>query len=233
MRTFAGIASLPGRPLEQTLYSLRPQVDELGVYLNGYAEVPRYVHELGCHWVLDRNQGSSAKLHWARWCKGVYLACDDDLEYPPGYVDRLVEELERWASVGANVLVTACGRTLRADARSWFDVQGERRYVAAVPEARWINYLGGCAFAFYTSLQPPAIGPPNEEEAVLSVWAQRQGIPIRLIARPYDWPKRIPLAPGAFTLYERAARERFATRSRIIQEVSPWQIHQPAPSPVP
>ena len=241
MRTFAGIASLPGRPLERVIRSLLPQVSTIGVFLNGYGAIPIWLKHLSVEHDIEirrtsENRGSSSKLAWHYdlysliMRVGYYFACDDDLEYPPDYVERMLVPFQEW---GNGIIVTACGRTLTPDARSWYDSQGERRYVAAVPEARWINYLGGCAFAFHTSLQLPRIDPPNEEEAVLSVWAQQHEVSIRLIERPYDWPKRIPLAPGAFTLYEQAAGERFATRSRIIQEVSPWQIHQPVPSPVP
>ena len=229
MRTFAGVASLPGRPLEQVVASLWRQVDAMGIYLNGYDDVPPFLRDaVGITVIRDtENQGSSAKLHWRQEWDGVYFACDDDLEYPPDYVERMLQPFREF---GDGLLVTACGRTLIPHARTWHDVRGEARYVAAVPEARWINYLGGCAFAFHTSLALPEIDPPNEEEAVLSVWAQREGVPIRLIQRSYDWPKRIPLAPRSFTLYDAAAREGFATRSRIIQQVSPWQIHEPAPS---
>lgn len=229
MRTFAEIASLPGRPLEQAVRSLLDQVDEVGVWLNGYADLPDWFRELPeekLQYALDPgNSGSSAKLYAASELENTYyFACDDDLEYPPDYVARMLAPFQEW---GNGIIVTACGRTLTPNARNWYDSQGERRYIAAVPEARWINYLGGCAFAFHTSLQLPRIDPPNEEEAVLSVWAQRHGVPIRLIERPYDWPKRLPLAPGAFTLYEQAARERFVTRTEIVQQVTRWVIHEP------
>ena len=231
MRTFAGIASLPGRPLEQVVRSLRPQVDHLFVWLNGHRAVPWFVREL-CDAYICRglNEGSSRKLSGRAVLKdaGLYFACDDDLEYPPDYVSTLLAEFERW---GPDVLVTACGRTLIPEAKGWRDWVGGGRYITEVPEARWINYVGGGAFAFHTSLELPPIDPPNEEEAVLSVWAQQHRIPIRLVARPYDWPRRIPLAPGAFTLYEEAVKERFATRNRIIQSWSNWAVHTPAGVP--
>jgi len=226
VRTFAGIASLPGRPLEQTLRSLRGQVDEIGVYLNGYPAVPAYVRDLGCHVVLCRgNAGAAAKLSWAAQWDGLYFACDDDLVYPPDYVATLRAEWERW---GPGVIVTACGRALRPEARSWGDWLGPARYIDAVPAARWVNYFGAGAFLHHTALPLPLpVEPANEDDAVLAVWAQRAGVPIRLVARPYDWPTRIPLPPGAFTLYEHAARERFASRTRIIRQVSPWTVHVP------
>lgn len=195
----------------------------VGVWLNDYTSVPSFLPGLADFVVLSSNRGSSKKLSWAKdHPDTLYFACDDDLEYPPDYVTRMKTEWERW---DPQAIVTACGRTLRKDAKAWHDWTGEHRYVAAVPQARWINYLGGCAFAFHTSLQLPSIDPPNEEEAVLSAWAQREGVPIRLIARPYDWPKRIPLQPGAFTLYEAAQRERFATRSGVIQTVPRWNVY--------
>lgn len=235
MRTFAGIASLPGRPLEQTLQSLRPQVDIIGVHLNGYPSVPSYVTELSDFVLLSpENKGSSVKLHWVRHFDGLYFACDDDLWYPPEYVEVMRDEFTRHAGswLGKRwthpLFVTACGRTLKPDATRWNDWMGEHRYIEAVPEARWINYLGGCAFAFDTrNIVVPEITPPNEEEAVLSAWAQCEGIPIRLVARPRDWPRRLALPSGAFTLYEAALRDRFRTRSAIIATVPQWRVHQP------
>lgn len=238
MRTFAGIATLPGRPLEQAVRSLRDQVDVIGVVLNSLGGRPSELTP-AVRKLVDvviggdgTNRGSSSKLHWASVVVDdvLYFACDDDLEYPPDYVARLRAEWERW---GPRVIVTACGRTLRPNATRWDHWTGPGRYIEAVPEGRWINYLGGCAFAFQPlSVQPPPVDPPNEEEAVLSAWAQHHAVPIRLVARPHDWPRRIPLPAGAFTLYADAVRDRFATRNRIIATVPRWTVHQPTPAEV-
>lgn len=232
---FAGIASLPGRPLEQAVRSLLPQVDCLGIWLNAADDIPDWLQSLlrsepvRLNVEVSRdNLGSSMKLYWYHQVRfadpAYYFACDDDLEYPLDYADRMVAELERW---DGRAIVTACGRTLARFATRWTHWVGPNRYIDAVPEARWINYVGGCAMAFRTDLELPVVTPMNEEEAVISVWAQQRGIPIRLIQRPYDWPKRIPLPPGAFTLYEEAAKEQFATRSAIISRHAPWVVHVP------
>jgi hypothetical protein len=210
-------------PLTRAANSLRPQVDELRIVGNGYETLPDGFDGLAS----PENLGSSAKLYWAAEWDGYYFCCDDDLEYPPDYVARMVAELERW---DGEVIVTAGGRTMKPDAKRWRDWIGNGAYVTAVPESKWINYCGGFAFAFDASkIQPPyPIPDVNEEEAHLSVWAQREGIPIRLIARPHDWPKRIPMPARAWTSFAVAAREGFATRGRIISQVEKWVVHEPS-----
>jgi hypothetical protein len=222
----AGMASIPGRPLARALRSLAPQVTRIGVVLNGYTSVPSVVRELGCKWVLDPTNARNAagKFHWARAWRGAYITVDDDVEYPPDYVEQLWAELQRWER---RVVVSAWGRIYPEWPDGFFNWLGEGRYVEANPEARWVNYAGTGSLMWDTKrVKVPSMWyPPDQEEGLFNVWAQNRRVPLRQIAHPYDWPARIPLEAEAPTLFKDAKAEGFATRNAILEDGAPWRVY--------
>ena len=229
----AALASLPGRPLEQVLRALRPQVDALHVLLSPvYGVVPAYCDEL-CDVVLmpTIDPGSGGKFAWARTWQGLYFACDDDILYPPDYVARVTEQIGRWDGRAA---VSCWGRTYPAQPRDFWDWLGEGSYRPAVPQGRWVNHLGTGALAFDTALNLPDCWPThNEEEIDFNVWAQHERLPLWLMARPADWPARIPVDPAAPTLFKQAKATAFAARNAGLAEIGRnggWQVFRCASS---
>jgi len=95
---YAGIASIPEREraLEQVVESLLPQVDRIGVVLNKYQSVPMFLIHQRVDVLLDRRgeERDLAKFHWQAACEGHYFSCDDDLVYPPWYIEHMYRELE-------------------------------------------------------------------------------------------------------------------------------------------
>lgn len=96
-RKYACIASLPEREgmLEKTVESLKNQVDQVFVTLNGYDHVPDFVLD-GGFVVLDNSMGDAGKFYFAEQLKGYILTCDDDLIYPPDYVNYMIEGTKKY-----------------------------------------------------------------------------------------------------------------------------------------
>lgn len=92
---FAGIASVGHRSdlLRKTVASLIDQVDRIGVYLNNYEDVPKFLDHPRIVVARSQDQGDlrdNGKFFFLDGCRHrYYAAADDDLLYPPDYISRL------------------------------------------------------------------------------------------------------------------------------------------------
>lgn len=93
----AGIATIPSRinEVKRTIESLLPQVDRINVSLNNFTgiatELIPFYTERGVL-SMDITQGSDEQKF--RQVQGdIYLTCDDDLIFPPNYVEVIKEKL--------------------------------------------------------------------------------------------------------------------------------------------
>jgi hypothetical protein len=228
MPTLAALATVPGREaaLETCLRSLRPQVDEIRVVCHDVAEPPAIVKELADAHVCERDRrGSAAKLHWADKWTGLYLGCDDDLEYPTDYVERMRGRVQRWKG---RAIVTCHGRILKPASTTFLDVEAAWAPQQENPGA-WINYPGGCAIAFDSRLALPALVPgKNLEEAHLAVWAQRRAVPIWLAAHEAGWLRYLLNGTKLPTIWAEEKAARFANRNRVLEPIGNgpgWKVY--------
>ena len=222
-RTLAVVVTMPGRPLDQVLASLRPQVDELAVYCNGFDSPPKSALPDYVRCDPDNTVGASGKFFLSRSHTGIYLACDDDLLYPPDYVQVMCDAVRRW---DGRALVTCHGRELYAGR---FEAARLAYRALAACRGRWLNYPGSCALAFDTRLKVPDVFPKNNEESALAVWAQQHGVPIWLLPHEADWLQTLlpPKYKGP-TVWKAEKAAAFANRNAILSQVDEWWVHQVA-----
>lgn len=221
MKTLAAIAAQPGRPLETVLRSLAPQVDEIAVYCNGFDDVPPCVTRYAARWTLSRrNCGAEQKLFWASQWDGLYLSCDDDLEYPPDYVATMRRAVEQWHG---QALVTVHGRTF--DGRAlWKDWVSASAWSDDLPAGRWVNYGGTGVMAFDTRLGVPDQWPRrNCLDAQVALWAQQTRTPIWLMPHAGTWLRYL-LEPEARTIYLADRERRFALRNAVLAQHLSWSV---------
>lgn len=231
MSTLAVLATVPGREfaLETCLRSLRPQVDLIRVICHNMDAPPRCVSELANGWTCETDlRGSAAKLEWARTHVGLYLACDDDWEYPPDYVATMRRWVRRWKG---RALVTAHGRILAPESVQFGHVEDFWPPQGANTGA-WLNYPGACALAFDTRLQVPDSVPGKSlEEAYLAIWAQETKTPIWLVPHTEGWLRYLlKERPDVPTIWDREKRAGFADRNEIFQTYravtgKTWQVY--------
>jgi hypothetical protein len=225
-RTLAVVATLPGREaaLARCLASLRPQVESLRVICHDVDTPPECVREFADEWVCEPDtQGSAAKLRWAREWKGLYLGCDDDLQYPINYVSTMLRWVRRWKG---KALVTAHGRVLTPRATRFTDVV-ESKAPQQANDGMWLNYPGGCGLAFDTRLNVPSVVPgKNLEEAHLAVWAQQQRIPIWLVPHRADWLTYLLKGSDLPTIWAEEKAANFANRNAVLapQAQAGWTV---------
>lgn len=229
MATLAVLATVKGREtaLRSCLASLRPQVDELRVICHDMTSPPDAVLEFGADFVCTPDvSGSAAKLKYADTWKGLYLGCDDDLEYPSDYVATMDRWVKRWKG---RALVTCHGRVLKPRARGFLDV-----LAASSPQqannGAWLNYPGGCAMAFDTRLSvPPFVPGKNLEEAHLAVWAQRLRVPIWLVPHGAGWLRYLLEGTTLPTIWAEEKGAQFANRNAVLEEISAgdsWRVFE-------
>lgn len=219
MTVLACLASIPTREhfLPQVLASLRPQVDRLHVYLNGYASVPACVLDLADNWVLSAdNMGAERKLQWAPEHTGIYLSCDDDLVYPSDYAKRMVAAVVEW---GGEAICSAHGRTYEGRPRDVHDVSPGSigTFLMTVPAGRLINHAGTGVMAWDASkVRVPAQWPmANIADMQMAIWAQQQRVPMYLVPHETGWIKNcLPQQPG---LFRQSQREQHHRRNTLLR----------------
>lgn len=223
---FAGIASIPERveSLRRTVASLIDQVDMLGVYLNGYEDVPAFLDDPRIATAQAGNRGDAGKFFWAGGSGDFYLACDDDLAYPPDYVQTIIAGIERY---GRSAIVGYGGKLFRAG-------RPQTKYAAlgAVAHDRFVHLLLTCAIGYHESalhVRPEDFQHPNMADVWLALLAQRQEVPMVLITHADE----LVHTQHERTIWDESRKrtgsfmDTRALQEKLIAETS-WRVHEVA-----
>ncbi|MDX0548511.1 FkbM family methyltransferase [Sinorhizobium medicae] len=188
-KVFAGIAAIPARraALEKTVASLLTQVDGLGVYLNGWDDVPEFLKDPKIKVVRSQefgDIGDAGKFFWVDGHRGFYFSCDDDIIYPPYYVERLKGKL---GDHGYRAAVGWHGSMIKGKFTSYYT--GSSRRVFGFQHHRpWdtpVHILGtGCA-AFHTDglkVHLEDFPEPNMADVFFAILGQKQRVPFIVVA---------------------------------------------------
>lgn len=223
----AALASVARRAhlLPRVVASLRPHVDILAVYLNGYGSVPDCVKRSADLHVLDPvNGGAEKKLHWAEQHEGIYLSCDDDFSYPEDYVPTMVRAVERWRG---RAIVTAHGRVFTGRPHEFNQSVRSKLGIVhyEVKEGRWVNHGGTGVMAWDASaVKVPATWPErNIADMQVSLWAQRNKVPIWLVPHKRRWLDSFAtLDPNG--IFRSSQAEGHRRRNTLLQQTE-WNLH--------
>lgn len=103
----ANLATIEARKytLQDVIDSLKHQVNTVRVYGNDY--LPQ-VEGDNVEVYTGKDYTDNAKFYWLPQSRGIYLSCDDDIIYPPDYVQTVREALKKYP----NTWVTFHGRKL-------------------------------------------------------------------------------------------------------------------------
>lgn len=208
-RVLAGVASLPEREasLQQVVRSLAPQVDLLAVSLNGYEQVPGWLaayDNVAPVLLGEPNGGDAEKFSAVDDWVGYALTCDDDVGYPPDYVEQLVAGIERYGRR------RACsyhgGTTAGYDHRRHGAATGKRlRCLGALAaDDLEVNVVGTGTLGWHTEHVPvwrALFRHPNMADVHMACHAHEQGIPLAVLAHPEGWLRDI-CPPGGRRIYE-------------------------------
>jgi hypothetical protein len=89
----ANLATIKSRryTLQGVIDSLKHQVDTVRVYANDYVPDVKDAEVM-----TGEDYTDNSKFYWLPESEGIYLSCDDDLIYPPDYVERIKEGMRKY-----------------------------------------------------------------------------------------------------------------------------------------
>lgn len=189
-KVFVGIASIPQRVncLEQTINSLIDQVDGLGVFLDKYDYVPKFLkgnnkvtYKMSSD--FSREIGDAGKFYWVDDFDGYYFTCDDDLIYPKDFVERIVKRIKFYnypIVVGwhGSLILEPFANYYDKDSRRVFSFGGPRPYDTP------IHILGTGCMGFHTKhikVSFKDFKTPNMADIYFAVLGQDQKVPFVVI----------------------------------------------------
>jgi len=227
----ASLASIPAREslLREVVARLLPQVDRLNVFLNDYAALPEWLEHPRV--TVARSQdhgdlGDAGKFFWADSVRGYHLTCDDDLDYPADYVERIVADIE---TLRRRAVVSYHGVRLRENFTSYYKVGDREVFHFKDPLAEWLGvHLGGTGVMGYHSsalrVSRHDFRHPNMADIWLGLLAQQQKVPIVTPPRRANWLRDLGSTDSIFS--RGCAGEGTAEiQARVIKAHMPWQIH--------
>lgn len=196
-RIVAGVASMALREkgLEQVIACIAPQVDELYVYLNDYEEAPSFLRRPNiriCQ--FEGDLGDRGKFKQVDESEGYYFSLDDDIFYPPYYVEHCIDGIERY---GRKAAVGWHGSVLKFPFENYYSAESRRVFAfgSGRPDDTGVHILGtGCA-AFHTStirVRFNDFKKPNMADVYFALLGQAQKVPFIVLkhfakeARPIE-----------------------------------------------
>ncbi len=198
-RVHVGMASMPSRThsLQLTLDSLYRQVDHIHLYLNEFDEVPSFLARPKIH--VTRSQdalgdlGDAGKFLMADQVQGYFLACDDDLAYPPDYASALIEKSRLYKDCIVGVHGMVCrAKHIESFYRSINKSIKTYTYVRAKPYDSAVHMLGTGTIGFEPARVPISIEDfpvhqKNMADIHLGIACNTRGIVQVCVERPSDW----------------------------------------------
>jgi len=181
-----GIAAIPARvePLEKVIKSLLWQADEIFVSLNGFDNIPHFLKHRKIKAELAPNLGDFQKFNFLEGFKGYYITCDDDIEYGPGFVDTLIDCIERY---DRKVVAGWHGSVLKRPFEDYYDKDSRSVYTfpSRIPEDRFVDVLGTGCMGFHTdTINPPysIYERPSMADVFFAKYAREHQVPLVLTA---------------------------------------------------
>jgi FkbM family methyltransferase len=242
----ASVASIPSRTdwLREVVARLRPQVDRLLVYLNGYPAVPAYLDDERITVVrsADRgDRGDAGKFFAAGRHTGVHVLCDDDIAYPEDHVERLLAGLDRYQR---RAVVGFHASTLQEPFTDYLRTRTITHMSRGVAADVGVHVLGTGTAAYHSSavrVRRRDFRTPNMADVWFALLGQRQQVPFVQLRREDGWLRELGQVHGTTSdgLYARARRDRDGRalpETAAVLSHQPWQVfpatvHDPRPAP--
>ncbi len=217
--------------LQPTLESLYDQVDHIHLYLNEYDEVPSFLARPKIHVTRSQdalgNLGDAGKFLMADQVHGYFLACDDDLAYPPDYASTLIEKSRLYKGCIVGVHGMVC-RTKHIDS-FYREINKSIKtftYVRAKPYDSVVHMLGTGTICFEPARVPISLDDfpvhqKNMSDIHLGIVCNHRGILQVCVERPSNWLTGGLKGSQTDSLYNELERDD-RVQTRLINDVK-WE----------
>jgi FkbM family methyltransferase len=221
------VASFAARvsSLKQTVESILPQVDRLNVYLNNYDTIPMFLKHpkivVACSQEHGDLRDNGKFFFMDEVADGYHFIIDDDIIYPPDYVQRLILKILQYrkqAVVGVHgvILANPIERFYKDRTVSVFWGKQDADCV--------VNLLGTGTIAYHTStlkLGFKDFKAPGMADLWFAIAAKRQKVPMVAVARTAKWLTPIEQNDGG--LYEEY-RKNDDLQTEVARQEAPWDF---------
>ena len=190
---FVGLASIPSRieSLEKVIRALLPQVDEIGVYLNNYDEVPAFLRHPRIRVARSQKHGDvrdNGKFFFVEKTNATFYATvDDDIAYPENYIAELVQNQKR---LGGTQAVGVHGTIYPKPVKKLLANRHLFHFSHASEAITPVDMLGTGTLLFnrrYWGLRYSEISTPGMADVWFAVAAAKRGFGLWSIPRPENW----------------------------------------------
>ncbi len=183
MKVTANIATQPKRfwNLLATLESIKNQFDEIRIYLNNYTEVP---HELSKYTTfIGKDLTDNGKMFWSNNPNEYYFTLDDDIIYPPDYVEKTLPLIE-------DRIVSYHGLKLMGTGQSYYNSNIYYSHKKRLNKEKYLEVGGTGVMAFNTNIFKPTLWrTPIKKmcDLLISLEASLYNIPIVILPHSSNW----------------------------------------------
>lgn len=187
------IASIPERisQLEATIESFLKKVDSIQVYLNNYTSIPSFLnHKKICVFTSQEygDIGDIGKFYQIEQQNGYILTVDDDLIYPPDYVDSMVRKIDFYQR---KALICVHGNILpKQKMTSYYKDKQGVHFEKELESDIKVDVPGTGTLGFHTEkikISQQIFLSPNMSDIWLAVHAKKNDISIISLERANDW----------------------------------------------
>ena len=213
-----------------TVENIVKQLDEINIYLDKYEDVPEFLNKLPIKTNIFRNKDypnlrDNGKLLGLSHLKGdcYYFTFDDDIEYPPDYVNamiRKIEEYERSVVVGVHGVLTP-----EIPSGYFSSFRMVYTFMKKLESDRLVNNLGTGTVAFHSSLLKGLTHEFCKNTGMLdiyfSVYCKKNNIPMVCIARHDGWMGEIKQESNEHNLFAEY-KSSDPIQTELIKSNLPW-----------
>lgn len=132
----------------------------------------------------------------------IYLTCDDDIIYPPDYVENIKIKMNMYPGH----IIAHHGRILLAKGVDYYHAHTSYKFFKKLETDRIIDVAGTGVCAFNTEIFRPAhISNDHRKrmsDLLFSYEAAKAGIPIMCCDRPDNWIQQIPVTDTILNAYK-------------------------------
>ena len=193
--------------IDEAVASIIDQVHKVRVYYNDYIPEDRPWAQ-----VVGPDYTDRSKFYFLQENE-IYFSCDDDICYPPNYVEMTLEKLEQHGGV-----ITHHGRKLTGTGRHYYNGHETFHFKLPVYREGEIDVAGTGVSAFFTNEFMPDIFQYDQDKMVdllFSLEAAKKGVPITVVPHYKDWLEMIPTKSSIYSEEKSDCRE----QSRLADEI--------------